>query len=284
MKERLREILRGSDPGPAARNLVREYLQARVLAELQRAGAMAPLAFQGGTALRFLYGIRRHSEDLDFALERPGPGYDFRGYLEAIRAGLDREGYRVDLGRMSDRKVVHTAFVRFPGLLHEMGLSGHREEALSVKLEVDTRPPRGAVLETTVVRRHVLLRIQHHDRASLLAGKLHAILQRPWPKGRDFYDLVWYLSDRDWPAPNLVLLNNALAQTGWNGPALDEASWVEAVRARLHSVHWDALAADVRPLLESPEDRELLTRETVVRLLDERAPRPVPRRRPKRAT
>jgi hypothetical protein len=284
MKERLREILRGSDPGPAARNLAREYLQARVLAELQRAGAMAPLAFQGGTALRFLCGIRRHSEDLDFALERPGPGYDFRGYLEAIRAGLDREGYRVDLGRMSDRKVVHTAFVRFPGLLHEMGLSGHREEALSVKLEVDTRPPRGAVLETTVVRRHVLLRIQHHDRASLLAGKLHAILQRPWPKGRDFYDLVWYLSDRDWPAPNLVLLNNALAQTGWNGPALDEASWVEAVRARLHSVHWDALAADVRPLLESPEDRELLTRETVVRLLDERAPRPVPRRRPKRAT
>lgn len=270
MKERLREILRGSDPGPAARNLAREYLQARVLAELQRAGAMAPLAFQGGTALRFLYGIRRHSEDLDFALERPGPGYDFRGYLEAIRAGLDREGYRVDLGRMSDRKVVHTAFVRFPGLLHEMGLSGHREEALSVKLEVDTRPPRGAVLETTVVRRHVLLRIQHHDRASLLAGKLHAILQRPWPKGRDFYDLVWYLSDRAWPAPNLVFLNNALEQTGWGGPPLTEATWVAAVRARLRSVRWDALAADVGPLLESPEDRALLTRETVARLLDER--------------
>lgn len=284
MKERLREILRGSDPGPAARNLAREYLQARVLAELQRAGAMAPLAFQGGTALRFLYGIRRHSEDLDFALERPGPGYDFRGYLEAIRAGLDREGYRVDLGRMSDRKVVHTAFVRFPGLLHEMGLSGHREEALSVKLEVDTRPPRGAVLETTVVRRHVLLRIQHHDRASLLAGKLHAILQRPWPKGRDFYDLVWYLSDRDWPAPNLALLNDALAHTGWTGPALDEAGWVEAVRTRLTSVKWESLAADVSPLLESPEDRELLTRETLTRLLDERAPRPAPRRRPKRPT
>jgi hypothetical protein len=108
-----------------------------------------------------------------------------------------------------------------------MGLSGHREEALSVKLEVDTQPPRGAGIETTIVRRHVLLRIQHHDRA----GKLHAILQRPWPKGRDFYDLVWYLSDRHWPAPNLVLL----------------------------------------------------ARETLARLLDERAPRPV-RRCPKRRT
>jgi hypothetical protein len=281
VKERLREILRGRDAGPAARNLVREYLQASILGALQRAGAMVPLAFQGGTALRFLYLIRRHSEDLDFALERPGAGYDFRGYLEAIRSDLEREGYRVDLGRPSNRKVVHSAFVRFPGLLHEMGLSGHREEALSVKLEVDTRPPQGAGIETTVVRRHVLLRIQHHDRASLLAGKLHAILQRPWPKGRDFYDLVWYLSDPTWPAPNLVLLNNALAQTGWTRPALDEASWVDAVRARLRSVRWEALAADVGPLLESPEDRALLTRETVTRLLDERTP-PSRRRGPGR--
>ncbi len=270
MKDRLREILHGRAPGPAARNLVREFLQAKILAVLQSAGAMVPLAFQGGTALRFLYGIPRHSEDLDFARERAGAGYDFRGYLETIRSDVQREGYRVDLGRISDRRVVHSAFVRFPGLLHELGLSRHRDETFSVKLEVDTRPPRGAVLEATVVRRHVLLRIQHHDRASLLAGKLHAILQRPWPKGRDFYDLVWYLSDRDWPAPNLVLLNNALAQTGWEATPLTAATWADAVKARLRSVRWDALAADVGPLLESPADRALLTRDTVTRLLDER--------------
>jgi predicted nucleotidyltransferase component of viral defense system len=53
------------------RNLVREYLQARILESLQRAGAMVPLAFHGGTALRFLYAIPRYSEDLDFALEKP---------------------------------------------------------------------------------------------------------------------------------------------------------------------------------------------------------------------
>ena len=272
MKERLHDVLRGVAPGPAARNLAREYLQAQVLGALQRAGAMVPLAIQGGTALRFLYLIRRYSEDLDFALERPGAAYDFRATLEAIRADLAREGYPVEIGRPSDRKVVHSAFVRFPGLLHELGLSGQRTETLSVKLEVDTRPPAGARLETTVVRRHVLLRIQHHDRASLLAGKLHAILQRPWPKGRDYYDLVWYLSDPGWPPPNLVLLNNALAQTGWNRPALDEESWVKSVRARLRSVKWESLAADVGPLLESPEERAILTEETLARLLDARVP------------
>lgn len=275
MKERLRELLHGTAGGPAARNLAREFLQASILAALQRAGAMVPLAFQGGTALRFLYSIRRHSEDLDFALERAGAGYDFRGYLEAVRADLRRDGYDADLARVSDQKAVHSAFVRFPGLLHELGLSGQRKEALSVKLEVDTRPPLGAVLETTVVRRHVLLRIQHHDRASLLAGKLHAILQRPYPKGRDFYDLIWYLSDRAWPPPNLVLLNNALGQSGWSSPPLSETGWVTAVRARLCSVRWEVLAADVRPLLESAEDRAFLTRETITSLLDQRS-RPLP--------
>ncbi len=271
MKERLRELLRGTVVGPAARNLARELLQASILAALQRAGAMVPLAFQGGSALRFLYSIRRYSEDLDFTLERPGAGYDLRAYLEAVRATLRREGYDADLARVSDQRTVHSAFVRFPGLLHELGLSSHREEALSVKLEVDARPPAGAALETTVVRRHALLRVQHHDRASLLAGKLHAILQRPYPKGRDFYDLIWYLSDPGWPPPNLVLLNNALAQTGWRSAPLSETSWVAAVRARLRSVRWEVLAGDVRPLLESAEDRALLTRETIMSLLDQRA-------------
>ena len=76
--------------------------------------------------------------------------------------------------------------------MHELGLSPRTSEVISVEIEVDTAPPAGAVLATTVVRRHVTLHLQHHDRASLLAGKLHAVLQRPYAKGRDFYDLFWY--------------------------------------------------------------------------------------------
>jgi hypothetical protein len=140
-----------------------------------------------------------------------------------------------------------------------------------VKIKVDTRPPRGAGLATTVVRRHLLLRLQHHDPASLLAGKLHAVLARPFPKGRDYYDLIWYLSDRSWPAPNLVLLNNALEQTGGSGKPLSEASWRMAVIRRLRGLDWAALAADVRPLLEDPSDRALLERETLDGLLRGRA-------------
>jgi predicted nucleotidyltransferase component of viral defense system len=214
VKEYLAELVRVSPTPAHGQNVAREYLQARILGSLQRVGAMIPLAFHGGTALRFLYASARYSEDLDFALERARPQYDFRAYLQAIQKELAAEGYTVEL-KVSDQKVVHSAFVRFAGLLYELGLSPHRDQVLAVKVEVDTNPPAGAVLTTTVVRRHVTLQLQHHDRASLLAGKLHAVLQRPYLKGRDVYDLMWYLSDPDWPAPNLTLLSNALQQTGW---------------------------------------------------------------------
>ncbi len=49
---------------------------------------------------------------------------------------------------------VHAAFVRVRGLLFDLGLSPHRDEAASIKLEVNTRPPEGATLATTIVRRH----------------------------------------------------------------------------------------------------------------------------------
>jgi len=266
MKEYLAYLVRASPTPAQARNTVREYLQARILSSLQRAGAMIPLAFHGGTALRFLYASARYSEDLDFALEQAKSQYDFRAYLRDIRAELTAEDYAVEL-RVNDQKTVHSAFVRFPGLLYELGLSPHRDEIFSVKIEVDTNPPAGAVLTTTIVRRHVVLQLQHHDRASLLAGKLHAILQRPYVKGRDLYDLLWYLSDPGWPAPNLTLLNNALQQTAWMGGILIEDNWRQAVRNRLQTVTWDQAVSDVRPFLETGANPDLLTQENMLRLL-----------------
>jgi hypothetical protein len=185
VKDYLRELLRSALTPTHGRNLLREYLQARILAELQRAGAMLSLAFQGGTAL---YGLPRYSEDLDFTLERSTHPFDFRDALRAIRAAFEQEGYAVTI-KLREQ----SAFVGFPGLPFELALSPHRDEALRVKIEIDTNPPAGAGLTTTMVRRHVLLQLHHHDRASLLAGKLHAVLHA---KGRDFFDLL----QRSWLA------------------------------------------------------------------------------------
>ena len=266
MKDYLHELVQTASTPALGRNIAREYLQARLLGALQDAGAMIPLAFHGGTALRFLFNSARYSENLDFALEREHKRYDFRAYLESIRRSLDSEGYTVEV-RVSDRKPVHGAFVRFPGLLHELKLSPHRSEMLAVKLEVDTKPPAGALIETAIVRRHLVLHLQHHDKGSLLAGKLHAILQRPFLKGRDVYDLMWYLSAPSWPAPNFVLLNHALVQTGWDGPVVTETTWRKIVWKQLKSADWKTVADDVRPFIERVSEAELLTKENLKRLL-----------------
>ena len=248
MKDHLRELVRGLDP-LVGRNVLREYLQARILEGLQRVGAMSALAFQGGTALRFLYSLPRYSEDLDFALEGARASYDLKTWTTAIARQLQREGYEV-AGSLRDRGTVHSGWLRFRGVLLDMGLSPHHDEVLRIKLDVDTRPPAGAVTETRLVRRHVSLRIHHHDRASLLAGKLHAVLRRPWAKGRDIYDLAWYLSDPGWPPPNLALLNAALRQGDAAAVRMTGETWRDLVAERVASLDWDAIKGDVRPFLE----------------------------------
>lgn len=265
MKDHLQALVRESAPLPA-RNLAREYLQSRILAAMQGAGATMALAFQGGTCLRFLFALPRYSEDLDFALEGDRRRYSLSDYMKATRSMLARENFHVEL-RIREHRTVHSGWVRFPGLLHEIGLSPHRDEVFAIKLEVDTNPPRGAATDVSLVRRHATLRLLHHDRATLLAGKLHAVLQRGYTKGRDLYDLIWYLSDREWPPPNFEMLNAALEQSGWRGAAMTPANWRDVVRERLDHFDWRRAAEDVRPFLEHADDIALVAKENARRLL-----------------
>lgn len=138
MKDHLEALIRGHDP-LRARNVVREYLQARALRAMQNAGAMTSLAFQGGTCLRFLYSLNRYSEDLDFALEGDRTTYALPKYLKAVRAELAAENYQVE-SRIREHRTVHGALMRFPGLLHELGLSPHRSESLAINRPHHPRP------------------------------------------------------------------------------------------------------------------------------------------------
>jgi hypothetical protein len=78
-----------------------------------------------------------------------------------------------------------------------------------------------------------------------LAGKLSAILQRNYLKGRDIYDLWWYLNQQNWPEPNLVYLNNCLQQGGWHDDAITLASWRTVVREKILTLNWSLVMEDV---------------------------------------
>jgi hypothetical protein len=186
--------------------------------------------------------------------------------VKKIGGVFDAEGYANDI-RIKDNGAVNSALIRFKDILFELGLSPRRGQILSIRVEFDSNPPAGARTATTVIRKFVALNLLHYDRPSLLAGKLHALLARPYTKGRDLFDLVWYLADSTWPEPNLTFLNNALVQTGWQGPELTSANWRRNVLARLEKIHWDQAVKDVTPFLERSQDVRLLTFENVTNLL-----------------
>ena len=266
MIDYLKQQLAGIEDNTRARCLVREYLQARLLEVLQDGGAFASWAFVGGTALRFLYSMPRFSEDLDFSLASSGQDDRFEGLMKQAKSRFAAEGYGVSIKAKVDR-AVKSAMVKFEGLLYEVGLSLLGSEKISIKVEIDTNPPAGEGLETTIVRRHCLLNLQHYDKASLLAGKLHALLMRTYTKGRDVYDLLWYLSDRSWPEPNIEFLNNALRQTGWRGPTVAAGNWRPLVFERVAGFDWPNIRADAQPFLERRQDLDLLTNDSLQGLL-----------------
>jgi predicted nucleotidyltransferase component of viral defense system len=266
MKPVLHEIIRSSNT-QKKRDVMREYLQARMLESLQGCGAMLAIAFHGGTSLRFLYNIPRFSEDLDFALEGDRNEYDFEKYLRVIHRDFKNAAYEVEIKKVKTDKAVNSALFRFHGLLYEMELSPHKSEVFNVKMEVDTNPPEGAVSVTTVVNRHVKLNLFHHDKSSLFAGKIAAVLQRAYTKGRDLFDLMWYLSQPQWPQPNLIMLNNSLNQSDWKDGEITEANWRRIVSDKVSNLDWNTVLTDVELFIEHDKEFQRMRQNYILDLL-----------------
>ena len=265
MKEEALALVRGMADSEQALNRLREYLQVFVLRSFHESEAFRSLAFVGGTALRFLHGLPRFSEDLDFSL-LSAAGYAGREWMGTVKRDLTLAGFSPEV-TWNDRKTVHAGWVRVAGILHDAGLSPLPGQKLAIKVEIDTLPPAGAHCERRIVTRHLTFLLQHYDLPSLLAGKLHALITRKYAKGRDWYDLVWYLSQRPPVTPNLPLLQNALDQTRGSGRC-DAGAWMSLVRDRMEAVDVGSMADDVRPFLERPQEASLLTRENLLRLLE----------------
>ena len=245
-------------------NILREYVQALSLRSLHESEAFASIAFVGGTALRFLRQLPRFSEDLDFTVFAPA-GYAGVNWMRKLKRDLLSAGFDASLS-WREQTAVHVAWIRIGQLLKMVGLSPLPDQKLSVKIEIDTHPPAGAGIQKRVIMRHVSFAISHHDMPSMMAGKLHALLCRPYVKGRDWYDLLWYLSQMPPVTPNQVLLQNALDQTQGVGK-VSAASWRDQLVTRLGTLPFGRVAEDVRPFLERPKDAQLLTRENLLAAL-----------------
>ncbi len=204
-----------------SRNKLKEYLHYFVLDFIYNS-EFKNMVFYGGSCLRIVYDLPRMSIDLDFETEQ---GTD----LDRLKKSLEKH-FNSDLrlkgkfyikGEKKDKNI-NRIFLNF-SLMNEIGLSSHKDEVLRVRIDIMSVPKKYFkklvpvfTLKSKYGKSFV---IKHYDLPTLFASKLVAILDRPKKgftvgkenekidfKGRDFYDLIWYMEKKILPNKEMLEL------------------------------------------------------------------------------
>lgn len=262
------------------RNALKEIVQEIALYGLSRSDFFQKAAFYGGTALRIFYGLDRFSEDMDFSLSEADSGFSLEKYFPYVEEALASHGLEMTVSEKikSRQSDVKSAFIKGETLVQLVtiwdteerrfpGIDSH--EQVRIKVEIDTNPPEGATYENKYGLRPVPFMVRLYDSQSLFAGKLHALLCRRWKhrvKGRDFYDYVWYITNRT--KVNLYHLQKRMEQTGhWDfNDTLTLTALKEMLAERFVTVDYEQAKKDVRNFIKSDEQLRLWGAEFFIEL------------------
>lgn len=157
---------------------------------------------KGGTCLRFCFGLPRLSEDLDFDIEGRRD-FEINKFSEAIK------NYFVKTLQLSQTGIKlannqRTIYLKFP-VLREIGYAIGKSETnlLHVRIDLSPAPRTNYTAEISLKNAaDFSFIIRRYSLPDLFAGKIGAILTRETLegrtrterfKGRDFYDLIWFL-------------------------------------------------------------------------------------------
>jgi len=241
-------------------NLLREILQEIALSALARAGFFKRGAFCGGTCLRILHGVRRFSEDLDFILKDVRADFEWSRFEGVLVDEFGLYGIELEILDRTSQAAIQALWLKDQSLGKILDLKHPLRpgQKIAVKLEVDCNPPAGSTFETGYVNFPVPFSLLAQDLESGFASKLHALLCRDYVKGRDWYDLTWYLERRI--RPRLILLENAIDQQGpWatQRKKVDFAWLLAELRNKTDAVDFQQARKDVERFLDEPELRGL---------------------------
>lgn len=226
---------------PFKRNLLREYLQYKILEVIFDSKFGEELSFMGGTAAHIIHQNNRFSEDLDFdnlGLKEKG----FEQLAELIQRRLKLEGYTTETKNVF--KDAFRCYIRIADVLFENRLSNQREEKLLI--QVDAEPQGFSYQQDRIVinKFDVFLRINVVPIDILLSQKIYAIFKRSRAMGRDFYDAVFLCGKTK---PNLDYLKLKLK-------VRDKVDLKNRLLSRCKKFDFKQLANDVEQFLFVPSD------------------------------
>lgn len=209
MIEELKSILSSKRNLPVLfrRNVAKDFFQIHALSFVYSSDCSRKLIFYGGSSLKHCHDLPRFSEDLDF-VDPEG-----RTDLEALASGIAGHFARKSHCQVEFKLQKFRITVKLP-LLKMLGLSSPGESDLLL-LKLELFPDSGVLCNRPVE----ILPVFKHGQAilvktfclpTLMATKIKAVLHRKWEKkndrglnlsvkGRDYYDLMWYLTKKITP-------------------------------------------------------------------------------------
>lgn len=216
MSEQIRSVLKnkideisfsvGID-AEAKRNVLKEELQYYVLNFIYHHPEYNKWIMYGGSALRICFGLDRMSVDLDFEIQHAVTEKFLKEFKKEI------EKHFIDIyGAGKDFLTTKTTAVR--GLLLKFHLGkelsiGHPSKQVHVKIDLNHFAAPVTVTERIPINHNQLsFVIVTYNMAALMASKIAAIFLRGTrgvgkeiyeEKGRDIYDLLWYMTKKAIP-------------------------------------------------------------------------------------
>ncbi len=195
------------------RNLLKERLQFYVLQFVSLSPWSGQLIFKGGTCLRFFFDLPRLSEDLDFDILD-----DTNFSLSSLELALTKYfASTLQFANLTTKIAGNgrTLYLKFP-ILNQIGLKLTPSDSniLFVRLDFASALGHSYTIElSTKSTLNFSFIIKRYALSDLMSGKIAAIITRettegtvkgPRVKGRDYYDLIWYLEKKI--QPNWVYL------------------------------------------------------------------------------
>jgi predicted nucleotidyltransferase component of viral defense system len=226
---------------PYQKNLLREYLQYKILETIYDTGFGQKLVFMGGTAIHLVHGNTRFSEDLDFD-NRGLDKSDFDSLIAAVKKSLNRMGYKLEYRNVSRR--AFRSHLKFSDILFDLKISRHRQENLN--LQIDTEPQKFDYKPAKFIMNKfdVFQRISVAPSDILLSQKLYCIFSRPRIMGRDFFDSAFLLGKT---SPNMDYIQEKMG-------IRNTKELKNRLITKCKDINFAKLAKDVEPFLYNPRE------------------------------
>jgi predicted nucleotidyltransferase component of viral defense system len=261
IEERLKEYAPTSQRDEL--NAIKEIVQEIALCALARSDFFKIAAFQGGSCLRIVHSLNRFSEDLDFILHEPDKSFVWDPFLKALQ--LEFKLYALEfqiIDRSKADNAIKMAFLKDNSfgkvLILKHSRSSSDKQTIQIKLEIDTNPPADSTFQSHFLNFPYPFSIIAQDLPSLFAGKIHALLCRPYVKGRDWFDFVWYVSKK--VVPNYTHLQKAIEQVGpWQNQVVDMSKeWlISELKNKIETINWTEAKKDAENFLRIHERQGL---------------------------